>query len=72
MARRKLYGYSEIKKFRVALTGWARASLKTVISTRPGFAMASTLFHRATTGKIGRQTQTWVRFETAGGSLPGT
>jgi len=27
------------------------------------FAMASTLFHRTTApGKVGRQTQTWVRF----------
>jgi hypothetical protein len=28
------------------------------------FAMASTLFHRSTVpGKVGRMTQTWVRFE---------
>jgi hypothetical protein len=28
------------------------------------FAMACTMFHRATApGKVGRQTQTWVRFD---------
>ena len=62
-----LYGYSEIKKFRAGRSpvGLARVLSKTVISTfGRDFAMASTLFHRATTpGKVGRQTQTWVRFD---------
>jgi hypothetical protein len=62
-----LYGYAEIKKFRAARSpaGLARALSKTVITTYGrDFAMASTLFRRATApGKIGRQTQTWVRFD---------
>jgi hypothetical protein len=62
-----LYGYAEIKQFRAGRSpaGLARTLSKTVISTYGrDFAMASTLFHRATTpGKVGRQTQTWVRFD---------
>ena len=61
-----LYGYDEIKAFRAARpsAGLARTLSKTVITTfGRDFAMASTLFHRATApGKVGRQTQTWVRF----------
>jgi Protein of unknown function (DUF3225) len=59
-----LYGYKEIKAFRAARpsAGLARTLSKTVITTfGRDFAMASTLFHRAP-GKVGRQTQTWVRF----------
>jgi hypothetical protein len=43
----------------------ARTLSKTVITTfGRDFAMTSTLFHRATApGKVGRQTQTWVRFK---------
>ena len=62
-----LYGYAEIKKFRAARSpaGLARTLSKTVITTfGRDFAMASTMFHRATLpGKVGRQTQTWVRFD---------
>ena len=61
-----LYGYAEIKAFRAARSpaGLARTLSKTVISTYGrDHAVASTLFHRATTpGKVGRQMQTWVRF----------
>ena len=61
-----LYGYDAIKAFRAARSpaGLARTLSKTVITTYGrDFAVASTLFHRATApGKVGRQTQTWVRF----------
>ena len=44
--------------------GLARTISKTVITSYGrDFAVASTLFHRATLpGKVGRQMQTWVRF----------
>ena len=62
-----LYGYAEIKAFRAGRSpvGLARKLSKTVITAfGRDFAMASTLFHRATTpGKVGRQTQPWVRFD---------
>ena len=62
-----LYGYAEIKTFRAERSpiGRARTLSKTVITTfGRDFAVASTLFHRATTpGNVGRQTQTWVRFD---------
>jgi len=61
-----LYGYAEIEAFRAARSpaGLARTLSKTVITTYGrDFAVASTLFHRATSpGKVGRQMQTWVRF----------
>ena len=61
-----LYGYDEIKAFRAARSpvGLARTLSRTVITTYGrDFATASTVFHRATApGKVGRQTQTWVRF----------
>jgi ketosteroid isomerase-like protein len=62
-----LYGHAEIKNFRAARSpaGLARTLSKTVITTYGrDCAMASTMFHRATMpGKVGRQTQTWVRFD---------
>ena len=62
-----LYGYGEIKAFRAGRSpvGLARTLSKTVITTfGRDFAMASTLFYRTTSlGKVGRQTQTWVRFD---------
>jgi hypothetical protein len=62
-----LYGYKAIEAFRAARSpvGLARTLSKTVITTYGrDFAVASTLFHRATMpGKVGRQMQTWVRFE---------
>ncbi len=61
-----LYGYKEIEAFRAARSpvGLARTTSKTVITTYGrDFAVASTLFHRASMpGKVGRQMQTWVRF----------
>ena len=64
-ATENLYGYDEIKAFRAARSpiGLARTLSKTVITTYGrDYAVASTLYHRGTArGKIGRQTQTWVR-----------
>jgi hypothetical protein len=61
-----LYGHDEIAAFRAARSpvGLARSISKTVITSYGrDFAVASTLFHRATLpGKVGRQMQTWVRF----------
>jgi hypothetical protein len=61
-----LYGHDEIKAFRGARSpaGLARTLSRTVITTfGRDYAVASTLFGRASMpGKIGRQTQTWVRF----------
>jgi len=61
------YGYAEIKYFRAARSpaGLARVLSKTVITTfGSDSAMASTIFHRTTMlGKVGHQTQTWVRFK---------
>jgi len=66
-ATENLYGHEEIRKFRAARSpaGLARTLSKTVITTYGrDFAMASTMFYRTTSpGKVGRQTQTWVRFE---------
>jgi hypothetical protein len=62
-----LYGYREIEAFRAARSpvGLARTISKTMITTYGrDFAVASTLFHRVTMpGKVGRQMQTWVRFD---------
>jgi hypothetical protein len=64
-ATEALYGYDAIKSFRSARSpvGLARTLSKTVITTYGrDFAVASTLFHRASApGKIGRQMQTWAR-----------
>ena len=61
-----LYGYDEIKSFRAARSPVAlgRKISRTVITTfGRDFAVASTLYERPTApGKIGRQTQTWVKF----------
>jgi hypothetical protein len=61
-----LYGHDEIAAFRAARAaiGLARTTSKTVITAYGrDFAVASTLFHRATMpGKVGRQMQTWVKF----------
>jgi hypothetical protein len=62
-----LYGHDEIKAFRAARSpvGLMRTLSKTVITTfGRDFAVANTLFHRPSArGMIGRQSQTWVRFE---------
>ncbi|MBV8889617.1 MAG: oxalurate catabolism protein HpxZ [Alphaproteobacteria bacterium] len=61
-----LYGHDEIGAFRAArpATGLERQLHRTVITTfGRDFATASTLFERdSMPGKIGRQTQSWVRF----------
>ena len=65
-ASESLYGYAEIAAFRRSRSpiGLARTLSRTVISSYgPDYAVASTLYHRASApGKIGRQMQTWVRF----------
>ena len=61
-----LYGYKEVAAFRAARSpmNLVRTRTRTVITTYGrDFAVASTLFHRASLpGKVGRQMQTWVRF----------
>ena len=61
-----LYGYDAIMAFRAGRSpiGLLRKTDKTVITTYGrDFAVASTLFHRATMpGKVGRQMQSWVKF----------
>jgi hypothetical protein len=62
-----LYGYEEVAAFRAGRSPLylVRTRSRTVITTYGrDFAVASTLFHRAAApGKVGRQMQTWVRFE---------
>ncbi len=62
-----LYGYATIQAFRGARSpvGLERKLEKTVITTYgPDVAVASTLFRRdSSPGKVGRQMQTWVRFD---------
>lgn len=61
-----LYGYKAIEGFRAAARPLnpPRTLSKTVITTYGrDFAVASTLTYRANQpGRVGRQTQTWVRF----------
>jgi len=61
-----LYGYAEIAAFRAGRSpaGLMRALERTRITTYgDDFATANTLFRRESTpGKIGRQSQSWVRF----------
>jgi len=62
-----LYGHDAIAAFRAVRSpaGLARTLSRTVITTYGrDFAVASTLFQRPSVpGKMGRQMQTWVRFE---------
>ena len=62
-----LYGHEEVAAFRSARSplNLARTRSRTVITAYGrDVAVASTLFHRDTApGKVGRQMQTWVRFE---------
>lgn len=64
-AAENLYGFCEIAAFRAARSphNLTRTLSKTVITTYGrDFAVASTLFHRvSSSGKVGRQMQTWVR-----------
>jgi hypothetical protein len=59
-----LCGYDEIKSFRAARSPVGRKLSRTTITTfGRDFAVASTLYERPSApGKIGRQTQTWVKF----------
>jgi hypothetical protein len=61
-----LYGYAEIAAFRAGRSpaGLMRKLERTSITTYgDDFATASTLFRRESmAGKIGRQSQSWVRF----------
>jgi hypothetical protein len=60
-----LYGYGAIKAFRAARSpaGPARSLQHTVITTfGRDFATASTEFRPAGSDRIGRQTQSWMRF----------
>ena len=71
------YGHQEVAAFRAGRPpfGLMRTRSRTVITTYGrDFAVASTLFHRETVppGMIGRQMQTWVRFDEAGVSSPHT
>ena len=62
-----LYGHKEVAAFRAARSpiNLMRTRARTVITTYGrDFAVASTLFHRESLpGKVGRQMQSWVRFE---------
>jgi hypothetical protein len=59
-----LYGHAEISEFRSARSanGLDRKLSRTVITTYgTDYATTMTLFHRKEPGKLGRQSQTWVR-----------
>ena len=61
-----LYGHEEVAAFRAARSpiNLARTRSRTVITTfGRDFAVASTLFQREGGNKLGRQMQTWVRFD---------
>lgn len=66
-ATENLYGYAEIAAFRAARSPVAlnRTTSRTVITTYGReFAVAATLYERPSApGRIGRQMQTWVKFE---------
>ena len=61
-----LYGHAEIKSFRAARSPVAlgrKLSRTLITSFGRDFAVASTLYERPSApGKVGQQTQTWVRF----------
>lgn len=60
------HGYDEVLAFRATQVAFDRSLDRTIITSYgPDCATASTLFHRDDTpGKVGRQTQVWVRTET--------
>lgn len=61
-----LWGFEEIAAFRVGRTGGSppRTRLRTEITTfGSDFAIANVAFRRDDTGRIGRQSQTWIRTE---------
>lgn len=59
------HGIEEVRRFRATQGPFDRSLSHTVITSfGRDIAVASTLFHRPDTpGKIGRQSQTWVRTE---------
>jgi hypothetical protein len=60
-----LYGFAEIAAFRLARPGGSppRRVVRRVITTYGAdFATANIEFQRVGSGRIGRQSQTWVRF----------
>ena len=60
-----LYGIDAIKAFRIGRVGGSpqRSTFNTVITTfGRDFATANTEFQRAGAPKLGRQSQSWVRF----------
>ncbi len=65
-ATENLYGMDDIRAFRRARpsVGLMRSTERTVITTfGRDFAVANTLFRRENApGKVGRQSQSWVRF----------
>jgi len=65
-ATENLYSHAEIRSFRASRSPVAlgRKLSRTIITTFcRDFAVASTLYERPSApGKIGRQTQTWVKF----------
>lgn len=61
-----LWGFEEIAAFRLGRAGGSptRTRLRTEITTfGADFAVAHVEFRRDDTGKIGRQSQTWIRTE---------
>ncbi|AAK24583.1 oxalurate catabolism protein HpxZ [Caulobacter vibrioides] len=59
-----LWGFDEIAAFRVGRTGGSppRTRLRTEVTTfGADVAVANVLFRRDDTGRIGRQSQTWIR-----------
>lgn len=59
-----LWGFAEIAAFRIGRTGGSppRTRLRTEVTTfGADFAVANVEFRRDDTGKIGRQSQTWIR-----------
>lgn len=61
-----LWGFAEIAAFRVGRAGGSppRTRLRTEVTTfGSDFAVANVEFRRDDTGKIGRQSQTWIRTE---------
>jgi hypothetical protein len=63
-ATENLYGYDAIQDFRARrpAQGLARELLRTVITTYGhNFASANCEFRRLGSGKVGRQSQTWMR-----------
>lgn len=61
-----LWSFDEIAAFRVGRAGGSppRTRLRTEITTfGSDFAIANVLFQRDDTGRLGRQSQTWIRTE---------